>query len=88
MGDVKMNDVGGTLLTIDYCDFHIKGLRNKNATSQTGSVREGGMGEGGGRRSGIARRVMLGFFPPPRQSAPASPSVGAGAISGRRLISS
>ena len=39
MGDVKINDVAGTLFTTEYCDVHIKGLSIKNATAQTGSVR-------------------------------------------------
>lgn len=52
MGDVKINDVAGTLFTNEYCEVKIKGVQLNTTTKQTGSCFDQTLSVSAGRRAG------------------------------------
>lgn len=62
MGDVRIGDVAGTLLTNDYCDVKIRGMKLVMGSKETGSCFDQTMPVTGMRRAGAHEQVK-GDFP-------------------------
>eukprot|EP00959_Pyramimonas_sp_CCMP1952_P217787 4554717-Pyramimonas_sp.AAC.3 len=57
MGDVKINDVAGTLFTNEYCEVKIKGIPLTSTTRQTGSCFDQTIPVDPMRRAGAHARI-------------------------------